>query len=172
MKQSGGHIWVYSEVAQGTTFRIYFSRVDDPAEKIPVVDKFATSPRGSETVLIVEDDEQLLELTRSVLEGCGYSVLVAGSRKQVAVICRQYTEPIHLLLTDVVMPGISGGEVAAQVSSRWIGIKVLYMSGYAENSIVHHGVLDTGISFLPKPFTPSVLTSKVREVLEDGAPEV
>ena len=102
------------------------------------------------------------------MTGCGYSVLVAENATAVAKICANHTNTVHLLLTDVVMPGISGREVAKQVSARWGNAKVLYMSGYTENSIIHHGVLDTDTFFLPKPFTPSALTNKVREVLDHG----
>ena len=172
VKQSGGHIWVYSEPAKGSTFKIYFARVDGLAENFSLAGKPLAAARGSETILLVEDDQQVRELTRSVLTACGYSVLVAENAKVVKRICVQHTDAVQLLLTDVVMPGISGREVADQVSARWPGIKILYMSGYAENSIIHHGVLDTGIFFLPKPFTPSALAKKVREVLDDsGAAE-
>jgi len=166
VKQSGGHIWVYSEPGEGTTFKIYFARVDLPAEIIPQAARPAAPIRGAETILLVEDDEQVRNLTHSVLTTTGYSVIVAENGQAVAKICEQYPDPVHLLLTDVVMPGMSGAEVAKRVSARWPNAKVLYMSGYTENSIVHHGVLDEGTFFLPKPFTPSALTNKVREVLD------
>ena len=168
VKQSGGHIWVYSEPGHGTSFKIYFVRVDDPTEIVPPVLKPSATHRGHETILLVEDNEQVRELTRSVLTQGGYSVLVAANGPEVANLCATYTDPVHLLLTDVVMPGISGREVATQVSARWPNVKVLFMSGYTENSIVHHGVLDTDTSFLPKPFTPAALTHKVRDVLDRG----
>ena len=168
VKQSGGHIWVYSEPGQGTTFKIYFVRVDRPAEVIPQMAAPATPIRGTETIFLVEDDQQVRELTQSVLVSIGYSVLVAANGPEVKTTCEQYPNAVHLLLTDVVMPGISGREVAKQVSARWPNAKVLYMSGYTANSIVHHGVLDEGTFFLPKPFTPSALTNKLREVLDGG----
>jgi PAS domain S-box-containing protein len=165
VKQSGGHIWVYSEPGRGTTFKIYLDRVDHPAE---IIRQGPPAPpiRGTETIFLVEDDRQVRDLACSVLTGSGYSVLVAENAPEVAKICEQYGNTVHLLLTDVVMPGVSGREVAKQVTARWPNTKVLYMSGYTENSIVHHGVLDEGTFFLPKPFTPSVLTNKVREVLD------
>jgi CheY-like chemotaxis protein len=126
----------------------------------------AVTARGDETILLVEDDEQVRELTDAILVNCGYTVLVAENASAVAKICEQHRKEIDLLLTDVVMPGISGREVASKVSSRWPDIKVLFMSGYTENSIVHHGVLDTGTHFLAKPFTPTALANKVREVLD------
>ena len=115
--------------------------------------------------MLVEDDQQVRDLTRSVLTECGYSVLVAESAPAVAKICEQHSGVVHLLLTDVIMPGLGGREIAKQVLARWRDVKVLYMSGYTENTIIHHGVLDDGTFFLPKPFTPSALTAKVREVL-------
>ena len=170
VKQSGGHIWVYSEPGHGTTFKIYFARVDDAAEIIPHVAKPSAASRGHETIMLVEDDEQVRELTYALLTHYGYTVLAAENAATVAKICAEHTTPVHLLLTDVVMPGISGREVAKQVSARWPNIKVLYMSGYTENSIVHRGELDTDTFFLPKPFTPAELANKVREVLDSGAP--
>ena len=167
VKQSGGHIWVYSEPGQGTTFKVYFARVQDEAEVLSQRTKSSAPLRGSERVLLVEDDPQVRELTQSILASRGYTVLVAEDVKALSGICAQYSEEIQLLLTDVVMPGISGREVANRVCARWSNIKVLYMSGYAENSIIHHeGVLDNGLFFLTKPFTPSTLAAKVREVLD------
>ena len=168
VKQSGGYIWVYSEPGHGTTFKMYFSRVDDLPEVIRQAKTKAAPGRGNETILLVEDDEQVRELTRSVLAECGYSVLVAENAPAVVKICEQHSGTVDLLLTDVVMPGMGGREVAERVLARWNNAKVLYMSGYTENTIMHHGALDTGTFFLPKPFTPSILTAKVREVLGDA----
>lgn len=169
VKQSSGHIWVYSEPGHGTTFKLYFARVDDPEEIISKVSKPPASVRGQETILLVEDDQHVRQLTHAVLTASGYSVLAAGDGRTVANICSEYLNDIHLLLTDVVMPGTSGREAASQVSTRWPKVKVLFMSGYTENAIVHRGVLDTGAFFLPKPFTPSELTRKVRQVLDGDA---
>ena len=170
VKQSGGHIWVYSELGRGTVFKIYLARVADRAGIAAPLARAATKARGNETILLVEDDEQVRELTHSILTGCGYTVFIAENGPAVAKICAQHSSNIDLLLTDVVMPGISGREVARQVSARWPSIKVLYMSGYTENAIVHHGVLDTDTFFLPKPFTPTALANKLREVLDHAAP--
>jgi len=168
VKQSGGHIWVYSELDRGTTFKIYFARVEDPAGNVQQVTRPAVPAQGHETILLVEDDQQVRELTHSILVARGYTVLVAENGPAAMKICEQQGKHLDLMLTDVVMPGISGREVASQISARWPKIKVLFMSGYTENSIVHHGVLDTGTSFLAKPFTPTALTDKVREVLDSN----
>jgi two-component system cell cycle sensor histidine kinase/response regulator CckA len=169
VKQSGGFLEVYSELGHGTTFKIYLPRVEEPAEALSGKSVPAPTLRGSETILLVEDNRQVRELAASVLSSCGYRVLVADSAAAVVSLCEQHGGPIHLLLTDVVMPGSGGREIAKQITVRRPGIKVLYMSGYTTNAIVHHGVLDPGTSFLQKPFTPAVLAGKVREVLDQPA---
>jgi PAS domain S-box-containing protein len=166
VRQSGGNIWVYSELERGTTFKIYLPWVDAPAETITGEHVSATRIRGNETILLVEDDHLVRELARAVLAACGYSVLVAESASTVSSLFEHNVGPIHLLLTDVVMPGIGGRELARQVVARSPDTKVLYMSGYATNAIVHHVELDSGTFFLPKPFTPASLAAKVREVLD------
>ena len=166
IKQSGGHIWVYSEPEHGTTFKIYMARVEDATERVVRHDRSSTMVRGTETILLVEDDKQVRDLTHSILAGCGYSVLVAEDGPAVAKFCQSHAGDIDLLLTDVVMPTISGRQVASQISVRWPRVRVLFMSGYTENSIVHHGVLDSDTQFLAKPFTPAALADKVREVLD------
>jgi DNA-binding NtrC family response regulator len=123
-------------------------------------------PRGWETILAVEDEESLLNLVAEILRDGGYHVLAAHGPKEALRILADYREPIHLLLTDVVMPGLSGRALADKVSSERPGIRVLYMSGYTDNAIVHHGVLDHGVTFIQKPFTPDALIKLVREVLD------
>jgi PAS domain S-box-containing protein len=165
VKQSNGYIWVYSELGHGTTFKIYLPRVDVVAEALEPAIPAAQRP-GSETILLVEDDWQLRDLARSLLSSLGYTVLTVDSVTEVEAVCRRHAGAIHLLLTDVVMPGISGKELARRVTQSYPGTRVLYMSGYTTDTIVHHGVLEAGIHFLQKPFTSTALASKVREVLD------
>jgi PAS domain S-box-containing protein len=169
VKQSGGSIEVYSEPQRGTTFKVYLPAVDEPAEDLFGTPMSSSTIPGTETILLVEDDLQVRDLAEAVLNACGYNVLVADSTAAVAQSDR-FSDHIDLLLTDVVMPGIGGRELAGHVTSRRPDIKVLYMSGYTTNAIIHHGVLDPGTSFLQKPFTPASLSSKVREVLDGVQP--
>jgi len=170
VKQSGGYIWVYSELNQGTTFKIYLPRVDQPAEESGTEKRPANVMRGTETILLVEDDPQLRRLSSSVLAHCGYNVLTASSPEEGLAICKSNHQDIRLLVTDVVMPRINGRQLAAQVAQVRPEIRVLYISGYTDNAIVHYGVLDAGLWFLPKPFTLSALVTKVREVLDSSTP--
>ncbi|HTD23044.1 MAG TPA: ATP-binding protein [Terriglobales bacterium] len=167
VKQSEGHIWVYSEVGHGSTFKIYLPQTheaDEPASgEHPVV----STTRGSETVLLVEDDIQVRDLTRTILTACGYVVLAPADAQTALAMVEQHAMQIRLLLTDVIMPGINGRELARQLVGRNPEIKVLYMSGYTENTIGQHGVLEPGTYFLQKPFTPPALTNKVREILDN-----
>jgi two-component system cell cycle sensor histidine kinase/response regulator CckA len=140
--------------------------VDAPAEALARDKPPATTVRGRETVLLVEDDQPLRELVTSVLSGCGYSVLAPDHVSEAEKLCREHSSVIHLLLTDVVMPGLNGKELARRVTEQRPETRVLYMSGYTNDAIVHHGVLDEGTFFLQKPFSPAALAEKVREVLD------
>lgn len=166
VKQSGGHIWTYSEVGHGTTFKIYLPRTEEPADSTVSRRSGTASISGNEQILLVEDDEQLRALANSILTSCGYAVIVSSDTEHARAICEQRASSIQLLLTDVVMPGISGRALAQLLVAKNPKVKVLYMSGYTENAIVHHGVLDSGTHFIQKPFTPSMLAGKVREVLD------
>jgi len=169
VKQSGGYIWVYSEPDRGTTFKIYLPRVDQPVEAKDAESRPRSMQRGSETILLVEDDPQLRQLSSSVLAHCGYKVLTAGGPEEGLAICKENHRDIRLLVTDVVMPKMNGRQLAEQILLVSPNIKVLYISGYTSNAIVHYGVLDAGLWFLPKPFTLSALIAKVREILDSPA---
>jgi two-component system, cell cycle sensor histidine kinase and response regulator CckA len=169
VKQSGGWIWVYSEPGQGTSFKVYLPRVAEAAAPAPTSQAPPVSVRGSETVLLVEDEEMIRNLVWKVLKANGYTVLVAGNGRDAEHVAGRHEGPIHLIVTDVVMPGMNGREVAQRLAAARAGIKVLYLSGYTDDAIVHHGVLEPGVAFLQKPFTPAVLGRKVREVLDSPA---
>jgi two-component system, cell cycle sensor histidine kinase and response regulator CckA len=166
VRQSGGHIWVYSEPTQGTTFKVYFPRAEGASEPTVHATPAAQTVRGFETVLLVEDDGQVRALARTLLGTAGYNVLEAQNAGEALLICEKYPAKIHLLLTDVVMRHMSGRQLAERIGPQRQGLRVLYMSGYPDDSIVHHGVLDAGIAFLQKPITTTSLLYKVREVLD------
>jgi nitrogen-specific signal transduction histidine kinase/CheY-like chemotaxis protein len=166
VKQSGGNIWVYSEIGSGTAFKIYLPRVPDNAEEYKRLPTLRDLPTGTETILIVEDEEMVRKLARSVLETSGYKVIEAACGADARVIGERNDEEIHLLLTDVVMPELSGREVANLLLTRHPEMRILYMSGYADDAIIRHGVLDEGTNFIQKPFSPHALALKVREVLD------
>lgn len=164
VKQSDGFIWVDSEIGRGTSFRINFPRVDQspavvkPETVIPI-------PRGNETILLVEDEEQVRRAAVEVLNVLGYQVFEAGNGNQAIQLAEIYTQPIHLLLTDVVMPKMNGKELAEKVKALHPETAILFMSGYTDDIIAHHGILEENISFIGKPFSPATLAIKVREAL-------
>jgi CheY-like chemotaxis protein len=166
--QSGGHVRVSSEPGVGTTFKVYFPRVEGRPGEEEAAAQDPSTLRGSETLLVVEDDDQLRGTVRSILSRNGYGILLAKDGEEALRMSEQYDAQIHLLLTDVVMPRMSGREVAERVSSRRPDIRVLYVSGYTEDAVVRHGVAHSGIAFLPKPITPDALLRKVRDVLDAG----
>ena len=168
VKQSGGSIWVYSEPKRGTTFKIYLPRTEQPAETTVLEKRPARVQRGTETILLVEDDPQLRQLSSTVLAHCGYNMLVAASPEEGLAICQSNHRDIRLLVTDVVMPRMNGRQLAEKIVEVCPKVRVLYISGYTNNAIVHYGVLDPGLWFLPKPFSLSALVAKVREVLDAG----
>jgi PAS domain S-box-containing protein len=168
IKQSGGYIWVYSEPGKGTSFKVYLPRVSATGEAIvaePSVTNAKLEPAQG-TILLVEDESNVRQLAREYLENQGYTVLEAAGGAAAIEISNAHPGPIHLLLTDVIMPGMNGRELAQRVSEIRPNMKVLYMSGYTENAIGHNGTLDAGITLLQKPFTLHALKAKVREVLD------
>ena len=166
VKQSGGNIMVYSEVGIGTTFKIYLPLVDKQTVEDDVVNAVPLeSVTGVETILLAEDDEMVRNLARESLTIHGYTVLEAANGGEAMVICQQHEGPIHLLLTDVVMPRMSGKELADQLARSRPDTRVLYMSGYTKNAITQHVIVDGDTPFIGKPFTPDGLAIKVAGVL-------
>jgi PAS domain S-box-containing protein len=166
VKQSGGFIWVYSEPGHGTTFKIYLPRVDDPVEGVAAPAEARELPRGTETVLLVEDAAAVRAVTRQVLERLGYTVLEAPNGEVALHVATRHQGPLHLLLTDVVMPELGGRHLAERLTALRPELRVLYASGYTDDAVVRHGVLRPGTAYLQKPFTPELLARKVREVLD------
>ncbi|MFZ1061728.1 MAG: GAF domain-containing protein [Candidatus Rokuibacteriota bacterium] len=166
VKQSGGSIWCYSEPGQGTAFKIYLPRVDEAVESLEPAPPAAAPQRGSETVLLVEDEDELRSVAREMLEMYGYTVLEADHPDEALLKAERHSGPIHVLVTDVVMPKMSGRDLARRLVPLRPEMRVLYISGYTDEAIVHHGVLDSGTAFLEKPFNPDELARKVREVLD------
>lgn len=168
LKDIGGDVAVVSEVGKGTTLSIFLPMVRD-RDAIPLPGALNTSaiPRGSETVLVVEDDTAVRMLARAGLERAGYTVLEAGDPEEAERVAQDYRDPVHLLLSDVIMPNAEGPPLIDRLRGQRPALRVLYMSGYANETIAHHGVVDEGIAFLQKPFTLFTLASKVREVLND-----
>jgi CheY-like chemotaxis protein len=168
VKQSGGHIWVYSEPGRGTTFKIYLPRVDQALAAVTSSTGLAELVQGRETVLVVEDENAVRDLARDILRIHGYTVLEARHGREALVIGAQHPGPIHLLLTDVVMPHMSGRELAERLAAIRPTMAVIYMSGYTDNAVVHHGVLGPGTVSLQKPFTADALVRKIRQVLDSS----
>ena len=167
VKQSEGNIWIYSEPGHGTTFKIYLPQVEELLEEVKEKVVEEELPRGSETVLVVEDEEEVRKVAARILRGQGYKVLEASNGADTLMICKEQKERFHLILTDVVMPQMSGRQLVEQLRQVYQNFKVLYMSGYTDNTIVHHGVLERGINYIQKPFTMDALVGKVREVLDN-----
>jgi PAS domain S-box-containing protein len=166
VRQSGGSIWVYSELNRGTTFKLYLPCASNTDLLSGLSSARPVTFNGSETVLLVEDDEQVRVLAKVVLERSGFHVIAAAGCEEALKVEAAYDHPIQLLLTDVVMPRMSGRQLAELLAKQRPSMKVLFMSGYTDDTVVHHGVLEAGVQFLQKPLTPEGLTRKVREVLD------
>jgi signal transduction histidine kinase len=170
VKQSGGYIWVRSELRKGTKFQVYLPRVEQAAQPAKEEESEGTVLRGRETILLAEDSASLREMAREYLEGVGYTVLETSSGEEALQRAKEFTGPIHLLLTDVVMTGMSGPELARQMESLRPGMRVIFTSGYTDAAIGRQGVLDPAVAFIQKPYRPKVLARKIREVL--GSPDL
>ena len=165
-RQSGGHLWVYSELGRGTTFKVYFPRVGKAQAVARPNDPKVSNLDGSETILVVEDENAILKLVSTVLERHGYTVITASNGFEAIANSERHSGPIHLMVTDVIMPQMSVRELTQHMARIYPQTQVLYISGYTDDAIVHQGVLDEGLNFIQKPFNPSVLLQKVREILD------
>jgi DNA-binding NtrC family response regulator len=166
VKQTGGHITVYSEVAHGTTFKAYLPLTEEPVSKPEGVSLDGIAPGGSETILLVEDEESLREVTCAYLTNKGYSVITASESESAYAAAGGSAHPIDLLLTDVILPGTSGVHLAQHLSKDRPQMRVLYVSGYTADTIVHHGGHDQNFAFLTKPFSLPTLARKIRSILD------
>jgi CheY-like chemotaxis protein len=170
VKQLGGDIWVYSEPGQGTTFKLYFPRVAGSATPLQRASSVPSEQgASSETILLVEDDEAVRDLTAKMLRKLGHTVLAAACGAEAIEIVKAYAHPIALLLTDVVMPKMNGRQVADHLLQLRPDLKVLYLSGYTDHTVMRHGVPESGAEFLPKPFSREALGKKIRRVLKAPA---
>jgi response regulator RpfG family c-di-GMP phosphodiesterase len=166
VKQNGGDIWVYSEEGLGTTFKIYLPRAEQATLPLASPEIGAEMPTGDETILLVEDDLAVREVARRVLERQGYTLIETQRGKEALQLLAQQPGRVNLLLTDVIMPELSGKELSKQATALSPSLKTLFMSGYTDETITHHGVLEPGVAFLQKPFSPMGLARKVRAVLD------
>jgi two-component system cell cycle sensor histidine kinase/response regulator CckA len=166
VEQSGGHIRFHSESGRGATFQIYLPRVEEAVEAASPGAGLTDAPKGSEIVLLVEDEDMVRALARMILQENGYTVLECSKGDEALAISEHHQGPIHLMITDVVMPMMSGRELAERLAPLRPDMRVLYMSGYSDDAIVHYGVLEPGIAFLQKPFTGDTLIRKAQEVLD------
>jgi two-component system cell cycle sensor histidine kinase/response regulator CckA len=166
VQQSGGSIAVSSDLGVGTTFTIFLPRAIEELHRPKARSIYRGSHRGGETILLAEDDDSIRSLTRFILEGNGYKVLEASNGLKALEICTMHKDPIDILVSDVVMPNMSGPELAHQAGSMRRAMKVLYLSGYTDDAVVRYGTIDADTPYLQKPFTPHTLLAKVREVLD------
>jgi len=166
IRQSNGQLEVVSSPGAGTRFRIYLPRVEGSAAEKPVKSGIRPPPRGTETILLVEDEDGVRALTRHVLDSCGYTVLDVVDGQEALLMADGHAGTIDLLITDVVMPGLGGPAVAALVAERFPDIKILFVSGYTDDAVFRHGMSEDGVNFLQKPFSPPELAAKVRAVLD------
>jgi CheY-like chemotaxis protein len=167
VKQSQGHIAVYSELNAGTTFKVYLPSVSN-AEDVVANPSALAAPKGNETILLVEDEDAVRNLAKQILKTCGYHVLSAANGSDAIQQSQSHPGPIHILISDVVMPHMGGRELAERIIGMRPECKLLFLSGYTNDAVIRHGVLDAEYAFLQKPFTPALLAQKVRHVLNKG----
>ena len=165
VRQSGGHIWVYSEPGQGTTFKIYLPKVAAETESALPGPETAALHTGNETILLVEDDDGVREIAGRILRQSGYQILPARDGQEALQVCQEFQGTIHLVLSDLVMPGLNGRELMLRLASLRPGIKVAFMSGYAADGILDRDLFGTGVAFIQKPFEARALTTKIWELL-------
>jgi DNA-binding NtrC family response regulator len=165
VQQGGGHVWVYSEVGRGTSFKVYLPRTDEAGGPAPPRVRNVAPTGGTETILLVEDDEAVRRVTIRILRSCGYNVIEAARVTDARRLCAEIGSSIDLLLTDVVMPEVSGLKLAEELSRSHPNLRVLYMSGYPGGAIVHDGILDEDTAYIEKPFSAADLAAKVRAAL-------
>ncbi len=170
IRQSGGHVTVYSEPGRGTTFKVYLPRFDGEDEAVASPALVEAAPSGTETILLVEDESSLRVMISEILESAGYKVLEGPTPEEALAAAGTHDGPIPLVLTDVIMPRMSGRQLADALQASRPEARVLFMSGYTDDAIGHHGILEPGVNFLQKPFTTDSLLRKVREVLNGPAP--
>jgi len=167
VKQSGGHLWVYSEPGMGSTFKVYLPRTEGEVASSTADAPMPRAPQGNETVLLVDDDDQVRAVARGILRRSGYVVLEASNGGEALLIAEQHPAKIHLLLTDVVLPRMSGRQIAERIRGTRSALKVLFMSGYTDDAVLQHGILESDVAYLQKPLTPDSLSRKVRQVLDE-----
>jgi CheY-like chemotaxis protein len=166
VKQSGGSIFVYSEEGAGTTFKIYLPAAGSEAVPAPAPAPEPVIARGTETIVVVEDDPSVRDLVRLMLEGCGYRILSAPDADSAARLCSEHPGGVDLLLTDVVMPDVGGRVLAERLTALFPALRVLFMSGYSDEAVFRHGIIRPDTAFIEKPFSQAGLARKVREVLD------
>ena len=166
VKQNSGYIWVYSEPGKGTTFKVYLPSSEKTSKPVKKLQLTSDELEGNETILVVEDEKSVLDLVKNVLESYGYHVLVAQGGNEAISIFKSYQDQVQLVLTDVVMPIMSGRDLIEVLQSLKPEIKTIYMSGYTDNTIAHHGIIENGINFIEKPFSSKKIGLTVRQVLD------
>jgi CheY-like chemotaxis protein len=166
VKQSGGLIEVYSEVGRGTAFKVYFPQVNEALSSGRSSSGIGPLPTGSETLLLVEDEDAVRALARHILRSCGYTLLEARDGLEAIRVAQNHDGPIHLVVSDVVMPHLGGRQLAERLAGVHPGLKMLFLSGYTDDTVIRHGILEAEVAFLQKPFTPTALAQKVRAVLD------